>query len=150
MFLTFYIWDVYNIECKGYDLYTRKRIGAYMERNVRIGWLLDFYGGFLTAKQKKILDLHYNDDLSLGEIAEHEKISRQGVYDTLKRGESLLIDMENRLGLLQRHLTTSQLLHRCLSYIEGMKIHGISHGQLDKMEKEIVDFIKDWEDGYGL
>jgi predicted DNA-binding protein YlxM (UPF0122 family) len=142
--------DVYNIECKGHDLYTRKRIGAHMERRVRISWLLDFYGDLLTAKQKKILDLHYNDDLSLGEIAEHEKISRQGVYDTLKRGESLLIDMENRLRLLQRHLATSQLLQRCLSYIEDIKVHGNSRGHLDKMEKEIVDFIKDWEDEYGL
>ncbi|MGI6705416.1 MAG: putative DNA-binding protein [Clostridia bacterium] len=121
-----------------------------MERRVRISWLLDFYGDLLTAKQKKILDLHYNDDLSLGEIAEHEKISRQGVYDTLKRGESLLIDMENRLRLLQRHLATSQLLQRCLSYIEDIKVHGNSRGHLDKMEKEIVDFIKDWEDEYGL
>ena len=47
--------------------------------------LLDFYGELLTDKQRECLDLHYNEDLSLSEIAEQLGISRQGVWDNIRR-----------------------------------------------------------------
>ena len=71
-----------------------------MEKNVRLGWLLDRYGAFLTRRQQTLLNLHVNEDLSLAEIAEQEGISRQGVHDALKRGEEQLLAYEARLGLL--------------------------------------------------
>ncbi|MBQ3181622.1 MAG: DNA-binding protein [Clostridia bacterium] len=64
--------------------------------------LLDFYGELLTEKQAKAMELYYNEDLSLAEIAEPLSISRQGVRDSIKRGEKQLIDLENTLGLLKR------------------------------------------------
>ena len=55
--------------------------------------LFDYYGDLLTEKQRTFFDLHYNQDLSLSEIAEDAGITRQGVHDTLARAEAILLDM---------------------------------------------------------
>ena len=62
--------------------------------------LLDYYGELLTEKQKTCFDLHYNQDLSLGEIAEEAGISRQGVHDSLSKAEQALLELEQKLGCL--------------------------------------------------
>ncbi len=64
--------------------------------------LFDFYGELLTDKQKEYFDLHYNEDLSLSEIAESEGISRQGVWDIIRRAEDSLRRYESRTGLVAR------------------------------------------------
>lgn len=73
-----------------------------MPKNLEISLLLDFYGDMLTEKQRDVVDLYYNEDLSLGEIAEHSGITRQGVRDSIKRAEVQLVDYESRLGLAER------------------------------------------------
>lgn len=73
-----------------------------MEKDLSIAVLLDFYGELLTEKQVQALDLYYNEDMSLAEIAEPLGISRQGVRDSIKRGEKQLREFENTLGLAQR------------------------------------------------
>lgn len=70
-----------------------------MSKNLEMSNLLDLYGCLLTEKQFNIMDMYYNDDLSLGEIAEDLNISRQGVHDTVKRGEETVTEYENKLGL---------------------------------------------------
>ncbi|AHF07580.1 YlxM family DNA-binding protein [Desulfitobacterium metallireducens] len=75
-----------------------------MERFAEMALLADFYGPLLTEKQRYIWDLHYDQDLSLVEIASTEDISRQAVYDLLKRTEKILRDYEAKLGLVQRFL----------------------------------------------
>lgn len=64
--------------------------------------LFDFYGDLLTDKQREYYDLHYNQDLSLAEIAASSGISRQGVWDNIRRADAALRDTEARLGLVQR------------------------------------------------
>ena len=64
--------------------------------------LFDFYGETLTEKQRMLFDLYYNQDLSLGEIAENEGISRQGVHDTIARAEGALLSLETHLGCVAR------------------------------------------------
>ena len=64
--------------------------------------LLDFYGELLTEKQRECYDLHYNEDLSLSEIAEQSGISRQGVWDNIRRAEATLRDLEEKTGLVGR------------------------------------------------
>lgn len=71
-------------------------------KNLEISLLLDFYGDMLTEKQRDVVELYYNEDLSLSEIAAHSGITRQGVRDSIKRAESVLLDLEERLGLARK------------------------------------------------
>ena len=81
-----------------------------MSKNLHISVLMDFYGEILTEKQRDVLELYYNEDLSLAEIAEHEKISRQGVRDSIKRGEESLLDLESKLKMAEKFTAFSKLL----------------------------------------
>ena len=72
------------------------------EKNLQLSFLIDFYAGLLTDRQQRMLDLYYNQDLSLGEIAEDIGISRQGVRDSLKKAERELYFFEERLHLAAR------------------------------------------------
>ena len=74
------------------------------EKIVQIALLYDFYGQLLTDKQRNIIDMHYNNDLALSEISEQLGISRQGVYDSMKRAEKALNELEDKLGLVKRFL----------------------------------------------
>ena len=74
----------------------------FTEKNLKVAYLFDFYGDILSEKQQLAVELYYNDDLSLSEIAAQIGISRQGVRDSLKRSETALFDMENKLGLAER------------------------------------------------
>ena len=69
----------------------------------RMTMLYDFYGELLTDRQKEFFDLYYNEDLSLGEIAENNGISRQGVRDSLSRAARKLNEYEQKLGLLKAY-----------------------------------------------
>lgn len=70
------------------------------ELNERINTLYDFYGKLLTKKQATYLDLYYGEDYSLGEIGEQFDVSRQAVYDNIKRTEKILIQYEDKLHLI--------------------------------------------------
>lgn len=69
---------------------------------VTISLLCDYYGELLTDTQRRCLQLHYEQDLSLAEIAEREGISRQGVHATLSRAAAALVVYEEKLGCLRR------------------------------------------------
>ena len=73
-----------------------------MPKNMEIIWLFDFYGDMLTDKQRQVVELYYEEDLSLAEIAENQNITRQGVRDAIKRAEAQMIEMEDRLHLAAR------------------------------------------------
>ncbi|MBE6653644.1 MAG: HTH domain-containing protein [Ruminococcaceae bacterium] len=72
------------------------------EKNLEIGYLLDFYGDILPERRRDIMDLYYNDDLSLSEIAEQMGITRQAVRDSIKKTETELFFYEEKLGLRRR------------------------------------------------
>ncbi|MDY3929251.1 MAG: sigma factor-like helix-turn-helix DNA-binding protein [Clostridia bacterium] len=73
-----------------------------MSKDLSVGVLMDFYSDLLTEKQRDTLDLYYNKDYSLAEIAEDLEISRQGVRDFIKRGEKQLHDFEETLKMAER------------------------------------------------
>ena len=76
----------------------------------RMTMLFDFYGDVLTDRQKEFYDLYYNEDLSLGEIAENYGITRQGVRDVIVRAEAVLTELEDKTGLIKRfHTMRAQL-----------------------------------------
>jgi predicted DNA-binding protein YlxM (UPF0122 family) len=73
-----------------------------LEKTTRMNLLFDFYQSLLTPKQRSYMVLYYLDDYSLGEIAEEYKVSRQAVYDNIKRTEAMLEEYENKLNLLEK------------------------------------------------
>ena len=73
-----------------------------MEKNIEVSLLLDFYGELLKPSVRQTIDLYYNNDLSLAEVAAECGITRQGVRDSIKRGETQLFEFEAKLGLWQR------------------------------------------------
>lgn len=83
-----------------------------MAKNYEFAVLLDFYGDMLTDKRRDFINLYYNEDLSLAEIAENEGLSRQGVRDTIKRAEEQLLAWEERLHLARMFRILSEKSHR--------------------------------------
>ena len=73
-----------------------------MQNKLELSLLIDYYGAFLTDNQCEMLKLNCEEDFSLAEIAEQKGISRQGVRDALQRGEKILLEMEEKLGLAAR------------------------------------------------
>lgn len=73
-----------------------------LEDTTRVNLLYDFYGNLLTERQRECLELYYQHDLSLAEIADNSGISRQGVHDLIKRAVRALENAEERLGLVAR------------------------------------------------
>ena len=76
--------------------------------------LFDYYGGMLTEKQRDCFDMRYNQDLSLGEIAEALGVSRQAVNDNLTRTEALLRRMEENIGCVKRDMLTRSAFQEIL------------------------------------
>ena len=76
--------------------------------------LFDTYGGMLTDKQRECFDMRYNQDLSLGEIAEMMGVSRQAVNDNLKKTEALLRRMEENIGSVKRDMITRKAVQELL------------------------------------
>ena len=72
------------------------------EKDMKIGFLLDFYGEVLSERKRLVMDYYYNDDLSLGEIAEEIGISRQGVRDLIKKAGEELCFYEEKLKMAER------------------------------------------------
>ena len=91
-----------------------------VEKILEISLLYDFYGQLLTDKQKNIIELYYNNDLSLGEISEILNISRQGVYDFLKRSEKLLYRYESKLGLVEKFLHQKDKLKEAYNLLDSL------------------------------
>ncbi|MGW8114110.1 YlxM family DNA-binding protein [Caproicibacterium sp. NSD3] len=111
-----------------------------MAKNLEVSVLLDYYGSMLTQKQRKVLDYYYNDDLSLAEIAENEGITRQGVRDAIKRGETQLFEMEDHLGFLKRFREIKESLqivdqstHNIQDYNKRFLYNRDITGELDKI-----------------
>ena len=73
-----------------------------MAKDLRITFLMDFYGDMLTEKQREVVECYYNEDLSLAEIAEEKGITRQGVRDAIRRGSDELLLLEQRLALREK------------------------------------------------
>jgi len=75
-----------------------------LEKTVRINYLYDFYQVLLTPKQRQYMNLYYLKDYSLGEIAENAQVSRQAVYDNIKRTETMLESYEKALRLYDKFM----------------------------------------------
>ncbi len=91
------------------------------DKMLQISMLYDFYGQLLTEKQQEIIQLYYSDDLSLGEISEQLGVSRQAVYDTIKRTEKILFEYEKKLGIVNRFTSNNRNIEEILRIVEGIE-----------------------------
>lgn len=83
-----------------------------LEKTMRMNYLSDFYQMLLTDKQRSYMSLYYLDDYSLGEIAEEYGVSRQAVYDNIKRTEAMLEEYEAKLKLLNKFQQRKELIEQ--------------------------------------
>ena len=115
-----------------------------MSKDLEYSLLLDFYSFSLTDKQKNVLDMYYNEDMSLSEIASEVNITRQAALDFIKRGNVKLSMMEKELGLFEKFNVVTSTLAETKDYILKMK----------KSDNEIIDKIDNalriWEDKDGV
>lgn len=81
-----------------------------LKRTLRVNYLYDFYYPLLTDKQQEYMKMYYFEDYSLAEISEVVKVSRQAVYDTLKRAEQILESYEEKLFLYEKYEKRKKLL----------------------------------------
>jgi uncharacterized protein len=90
-----------------------------LEKTTRMNYLYDFYQALLTPKQQSYMSLYYLDDYSLGEIAEEYNVSRQAVYDNIKRTEAMLEEYEEKLLLLEKFQERKALVTRMKECLNG-------------------------------
>src|SRR6056297_1789257 len=90
-----------------------------LDKTIEVSILFDYYGKLLTDKQKKIFELYYFQDLSLGEIADNLNISRQGVFDHLHRAEDTLKNYEKKLQLVQRNKKNYKIINELIEYVKN-------------------------------
>jgi hypothetical protein len=114
-----------------------------MEKLAEMALLADFYGPLLTEKQQNVWDLHYQQDLSLAEIAEVEHISRQAIYDLLKRTERILTEYEDKLGLVQRFWTEREKLLLVQALLQGLNEQDYSSRAAWERHQQIRTMIED-------
>jgi predicted DNA-binding protein YlxM (UPF0122 family) len=97
------------------------------EKNLEIGFLLDFYGEVLSERKRTVLDYYYNDDLSLAEVAGELGISRQGVREMIKKAEEELLFYEEKLGLARRFRDAQEAAQSLLSMLENEDVREEVH-----------------------
>ncbi|MGR5996898.1 putative DNA-binding protein [Bacillus cereus] len=105
-----------------------------LEKTTRMNYLFDFYQSLLTQKQRSYMSLYYLDDLSLGEIAEEFDVSRQAVYDNIKRTEAMLEEYEEKLVLLQKFQERQRLVAKLKQLI--------SEEHVNEEMKQVVEAIE--------
>lgn len=108
-----------------------------MEDRVEISILMDFYKPLLTEKQRNIMELYFDDDLSLAEIAELTSTSRQAIHDLIKRCYKQLLSYESKLNLLQKSMNREEKIIKLLKKIS--KKYSISDEEYDMLKKELED-----------
>lgn len=108
------------------------------EKNMRLAYLLDFYGDALDARTSSIMRAYYEDDLSLAEIAEGESISRQGVRHIIKKGEEQLDFFETKLGLAAHYNELEAAIEKLTLVAENIKAGTNSDASLSTISEVIA------------
>ncbi|EKY4025015.1 putative DNA-binding protein [Listeria innocua] len=105
------------------------------EKTNRMNLLFDFYQELLTTKQKSYVSFYYLDDYSLGEIAEEFEVSRQAIYDNIKRTEESLEKYEEKLGMLRKYQQREKLFDQLEAQLTEKNF-------LDEQVKDTLEQLK--------
>ena len=108
------------------------------EKNLEIGYLLDFYGELLPERKRSVMDMYYNEDFSLAEIAAEIDISRQGVRDIIKKCEEELVFYEEKLGLAKKLKSVEHVASELSSLADSYELPT----DLDTKIRELVLTVK--------
>ena len=108
-----------------------------MDKHIELSILVEIYGKLLTQKQQDVLNDYYNKDLSLSEIAENNNISRQGVRDLIKKGESKLFEYEEKLNIMKKMQQTDETIQDVL-----IKLSKIRENSSDKKIEKILNEVQ--------
>ncbi len=124
-------------------LYTSEGQVEKIDEIVEQSLLYDFYGELLTGNQRRIYEAVVFSDLTISEAAEQEGVTRQGIFDMLRRSEKALARYEEKLGLVKRFTSTRKSIRLIKEYIDSSK-----SGQLTEAEAlgRIEDTVKELEE----
>lgn len=89
------------------------------QKSLEIGYLLDFYGEMLNDRRRTVLDMYYNEDMSLSEISEALGITRQGARDLIKKAGDELLIFEEKLGMAQKFRSLYECTERAQAIISS-------------------------------
>ena len=109
-----------------------------------MGMLMDFYGSLLTANTQEVMNMYYNRDMSLGEIAETLGISRQGAHSFVTKGKQQLAEYEQKLGMYRRFKTLKAQLEDVqadFEMIDKSALSGYDAELLETMHRKLTDAI---------
>lgn len=112
-----------------------------MAKDLELAYLMDTYGPALTDKQREMLALYYDEDLSLAEIAANCGISRQGVRDAIKRGEAALFELEARLGFVSQQKALERLTERLRRDVRDILIYNDRYGDVESITLAAQDIL---------
>lgn len=108
-----------------------------LEKTVKMNILFSFYGALLTPKQVQYMSDYYEEDYTLAEIAVNSDVSRQAIYDSIKRAEEALIDYEEKLQLVEEFNNRTDTLKEIKKHIEE------SYGNDERLNELIHNIIQD-------
>lgn len=109
------------------------------QKNLKMTYLLDFYGDVLDEHTREVMEAYYDDDLSLAEIATDEGISRQGIRHIIKRGEEQLVFLEDKLGLAEHYKKLDSYKEKLLILEKKLSDVGDEDGR--KLISEVIEQI---------
>ncbi len=108
-----------------------------MAKNMSFVLLFDLYGKLLSPRQYEAFDLYYNEDLSLGELAEILGVTRQGVLDNIRTAEKKLLDYEEKLGFAKKQNKYSLIIAEILETIDN---NPPSKEVISKIREALISF----------
>ena len=119
-----------------------------MEEFAKTSMLFDIYGGLLTDKKKRVMEMYHEDDMSLSEIAEELEVSRAAVHDSLRSAERLLCSYEDKLGILDDYLRKERLADELRTYVSEARdllakdmVESKSKDELDRCLAKAAELI---------
>ncbi|MCA0969169.1 putative DNA-binding protein [Halobacillus litoralis] len=106
-----------------------------LEKTTRVNYLFDFYQSLLTPKQRNYMELYYLEDYSLGEISETFDVSRQAVYDNIRRTETMLEEYEKKLHLYEKFQQRQQVIKEMEDEVDKQNLHTPFKEWLDQLQE---------------
>ena len=116
-----------------------------LTQNVEVSTLCAFYGGLLTERQRTALQLHYDEDWSMAEIADYFQVSRQNVHDLIVRSVQKLARYEQAVGGVAQAQRMSKRLHQAVSGLSATQAAGEENPRISEVLEYLQQLIEDIE-----